>query len=237
MGQASNLSNRTATHRQQLRKGSHYNTHLQRAFDKYGESEFSVAYLMHCEVTELTWYEQRILDMYQRRGKVFNNAAPVDTPMLGAKREYNSASIDALNNNRKLAHAALAEKRSTDPEYKDFMSKVGRASMARLRADPIVEAKRKINAATAQRCPKLAKVRQAHILRRFAEGWKPKRNSKTVFIINTNTGVIYESYTKAAIEFGVAVPTIHKWVNGRTDGRAKNNSGKPNWRLYDKENL
>lgn len=220
-----------------MRKGVHYNPHMQRAYTKYGEGEFSVAYLMHCDVGELTWYEQRVLDMYRKRGAVFNSAAPVDTPMLGASRTYNASSNKALHDNRHLAHAALAEKRKSDPKYREFMSKVGRESMARLRADPETEAKRKERAAEAQKCPELAKLRSTQIRKRFDDGWEPKRNPKTVHIINTDTGIVYESYTAAALEFGVAVPTVHKWVNGRTDGRSKNTTGKPNWRLYDKENL
>lgn len=237
VGQASNVSNRTAAHRQQLRRGVHYNPHMQRAYNKYGEGEFSVAYLMHCDVDELTRYEQRILDMYRKRGAVFNSAAPVDTPMLGVKRKYNAASNKALNDNRHLAHTALADKRKTDPKYREFMSRVGRDSMARLRADPNIEAKRKTRAAEAQKSPGLVKLRSMQIRKRFADGWEPKRNPKTVHIIDTDTGIVYESYTAAATELGVAVPTVHKWVNGRGDRHSKNTTGRKNWRIYDKENL
>lgn len=237
VGQAKNLSRRTATHRQQLRKGAHYNPHMQSAYNKYGEESFSVAYLLHCDVEDLTWYEQRVLDIYRRHCAVFNSAAPVDTPMLGVTRQYNENCINALHTNRHLAHEALARKRETDADYVNFMSGVGRKSLARLRSDPVIEAKRKRLAAEAHGSVELKKLRSAQIRARFANGWTPKRNPNTVQIIDTNTGTIYKSYTAAAEALGVGSPTIHRWVNGRKDGRSKNTNGKPNWRVYDKENL
>lgn len=237
VGQAINLSNRTAQHRQQLRKDKHPNRHMQNAFNKYGESEFSVAYLMHCDAKDLTWHEQRVLDIYKRKFKVFNTNAPVDTPMLGAKRGHIPNCIAALDQYRWKAHEALDDKRRTDPDFAAFMSEVGRTAMKRLRADPLIEAKRKRLAAEAQSHPALVKLRSTQMKARYASGWKQRCNPKKTKIINTDTGITYESYTKAAEIHGVGVPTIYRWVNGRSDGRSRNNKGKPNWRIYDKENI
>lgn len=236
VGQASNLSNRTAHHRQRLRKNKHSNRHLQNAFNKYGESEFDVAYLMHCEPGELTWYEQRVLDIYRRNFKVFNTLAPVDTPMLGQKRIDGAKGAATLDKYRWKAHLALAEKRATDPDYMEFTREIGRTAMKRLRANPEIEAKRKKLAAEAQRKPELVALRRAQINARYAEGWTPKSNPNKTAIIDTSTGVVYPSYTEAAEAHGVGVPTIHRWVNGRRDGRSKQNKGKPHWRIYE-ENI
>lgn len=237
VGQARNLSNRVATHRQNLRKGIHKNSHLQSAYDKYGELAFSVAYLLSCSIEDLTWYEQRVLDIFKKRYRVFNTNAPVDTPMLGRKREYNHNCIQALHDNRDKALEALATIRASNPTYREHMRLVGVSSMKRLRNDPNIEAKRKVNAAKSQSNPELEALRRKQMKDRYANGWRPKRNPIKTPIVDLGSGIKYESYTQAADILGVGVPTIHRWVNGRSDGRHRNYNGKKDWCKYDEANI
>lgn len=63
IGSAVWLDKRKRHHFSQLRKGSHRNIHLQRAFDKYGEESFSYRILEHvADARELIACEQKWID-------------------------------------------------------------------------------------------------------------------------------------------------------------------------------
>jgi len=66
IGQSIHIVARRATHFRDLRRGSHKNEMLQRAFAKYGEKAFSFEILLVCQRTKetLSMYEQAVLDSY-----------------------------------------------------------------------------------------------------------------------------------------------------------------------------
>ena len=64
VGQSANLKRRFSTHKRQLRKGEHYNTHLQSAFIKYGEKAFTIEVLCECERSELDDLECYYIDKF-----------------------------------------------------------------------------------------------------------------------------------------------------------------------------
>jgi group I intron endonuclease len=64
IGQSANLQKRIYEHGRTLRNSIHENEHLQRAFNKYGESKFIFKILLYCEVDELSRYEQSLIDLY-----------------------------------------------------------------------------------------------------------------------------------------------------------------------------
>lgn len=53
VGQSINVKTRISKHKSYLRSGSHENQHLQRAFNKYGESSFEFVILETCDVSEI----------------------------------------------------------------------------------------------------------------------------------------------------------------------------------------
>lgn len=53
VGQAVNIEKRWRQHRNKLINGTHYNEHLQRAWDQYGESNFSFYVLEICDEQSL----------------------------------------------------------------------------------------------------------------------------------------------------------------------------------------
>lgn len=63
IGSAVNIKGRFAMHKSTLRKGSHANRYLQRAWDKYGEQAFKFTMLLYCSRDNLLMYEQRAMDM------------------------------------------------------------------------------------------------------------------------------------------------------------------------------
>lgn len=66
IGQAVNLSNRWSGHKQALRRGNYCNTHLQRAWNKYGESAFEFKVLVYVENTSwLDHFEDKFIEEYK----------------------------------------------------------------------------------------------------------------------------------------------------------------------------
>lgn len=53
IGQSIDIDNRWKNHRCELRRNAHYNDHLQRAWNKYGEDSFVFSIIEECVETEL----------------------------------------------------------------------------------------------------------------------------------------------------------------------------------------
>lgn len=62
IGSSSNYVRRSRTHKTALRSGKHQNSHLQRAWLKYGESSFTFTVLILCSSEMMRFYEQRCID-------------------------------------------------------------------------------------------------------------------------------------------------------------------------------
>lgn len=62
VGSSSQLSRRKAEHFRALRRGRHYNAHLQRSFSKYGESAFVFEILEYCDKSFILEREQYWID-------------------------------------------------------------------------------------------------------------------------------------------------------------------------------
>jgi len=82
IGQAINLSKRKAEHWSCLRGKYHYNSHLQRAWDKYGEENFRFIILLCCESAELSYYEQVLVNLLNPK---YNIQKECTTSPLGTK--------------------------------------------------------------------------------------------------------------------------------------------------------
>ena len=62
IGSSENIHSRLWQHQNKLKLGKHKNIHLQRAYNKYGQSEFEYRILLQCEKSELLRYEQKLID-------------------------------------------------------------------------------------------------------------------------------------------------------------------------------
>lgn len=62
IGSAVNIEKRLYAHKWALQGSNHCNIHLQRAWDKYGESSFSFEKYLICEKKNLIFYEQLTID-------------------------------------------------------------------------------------------------------------------------------------------------------------------------------
>ena len=64
IGQSANIEERWYYHRNSLRKNAHYNNHLQRAWNAYGEDAFNFYVLQECTVDELDAMEIYYIDLF-----------------------------------------------------------------------------------------------------------------------------------------------------------------------------
>ena len=62
IGSSCNVDSRLWHHKNGLRRKYHYNQHLQRAYDKHGESNFSFKPLLFCDPEMTLVYEQMCID-------------------------------------------------------------------------------------------------------------------------------------------------------------------------------
>ena len=62
VGSTYSLAKRKSKHFRTLKKGDHYNIHLQRAFNKYGVHNFIFSAIIVCDKHNLSLYEQALID-------------------------------------------------------------------------------------------------------------------------------------------------------------------------------
>lgn len=91
IGQSVSIKRCWATHKRELRRGEHYNKHLQRTYDKYGESNFTYEILEQCPASKLNEREQFYIKMFDSHDHGFNqdwggcNISGEKNPMYGVK--------------------------------------------------------------------------------------------------------------------------------------------------------
>lgn len=105
IGSSVNLRVRFNEHRNELRKGSHHNHHLQAAWNKYGENKFEFKVLEYCERNMTLIREQFFLDALHayERGVGFNIARDSSAPTLGRKASIETrAKLSQKRRQRKL---------------------------------------------------------------------------------------------------------------------------------------
>lgn len=114
IGSAVNFGARWRVHLCLLRKGKHHSTHLQSAWDKYGEAAFLFKKLVVCSKENMLMYEQRLIDGY----RVFESK-------FGFNGRRNASSQLGMVHSEE-ARAKIRAKRATQvfsQETKDLWSK------------------------------------------------------------------------------------------------------------------
>jgi group I intron endonuclease len=117
VGQAANLFRRSQAHVMSLRRGAHYNTYLQRAWNKYGESAFEFRIVCFCSVFQLDEQERVLLEADFPKYNLLSGptAPPAGKPLarahrarIGAKHRGKVMSEDAR---RRMREAWTEERR------------------------------------------------------------------------------------------------------------------------------
>jgi group I intron endonuclease len=80
-GSAKNISRRWLEHQKDLEDNTHSNKHLQRAYNKKTKLEYKI--LFYCDVSNLLFYEQKLLDQNWDNGVSCYNICKLAGSMLG----------------------------------------------------------------------------------------------------------------------------------------------------------
>lgn len=125
---ADSFRGRWGDHKSGLRRGGHYNSYLQNAWNKYGEDTFSFSVIEEIEnVDKLILREQLWLDVYRMYGKVYNQRLNVDPCARGRKHsEESKIKMSIAHKGRKHSkkhtrNAALSRSRN-HPSFKNLMT-------------------------------------------------------------------------------------------------------------------
>ena len=112
VGSSKNLNRRKAQHLCALRNDYHHNLHLQSAFNKYGEENFVYRVLIICDVENLLFFEQLLLDKYKPQ----YNKREIAESNYGYKH-----SKEARKN---MSDAHIGNKNPHNKEWREKMSKI-----------------------------------------------------------------------------------------------------------------
>lgn len=117
IGQAVDLNRRKSRHFYLLKKGNHYNSYLQNAFIKYGKENFEFKIILYCEIEKLTYYEQKLVDLYSPEYNMCNEC--VDSKLGVSHSEETRMKMSVSRRGDKNPNFG----KKTSQEIKDKMSK------------------------------------------------------------------------------------------------------------------
>ena len=135
IGSAINLSKRKREHMAALRRGDHGNVPLRRAWWKHGEDCFRFSALLLCNASNLLFYEQRAIDVFQP----IYNICKVAGSRLGAR--YSEEAKRRLSEQRRSAPR-------TDAQLRHLRS-LADSARGTVRGPMSADVKRKISSSTA----------------------------------------------------------------------------------------
>ncbi len=123
VGSSVNIEKRWREHKCRLQGGQHENSHLQRAWDKYGEDAFVFSVLEEVGEGVLLIMEQEYLDDYFDRGHCYNIATCAEAPARGRSlteehklklSEAHKGKKQSGEHTRKISEANKGKKRSEE---------------------------------------------------------------------------------------------------------------------------
>jgi len=109
VGQSVNINKRKAVHLHTFRNNKHHGSHIQNAWNKYGEENFIFKTILYCESSELTYYEQALVDSLSPEYNICKKC--VDSP-LGIKHTeeaVNNMKLHLIGNTHTKGHKLTEE--------------------------------------------------------------------------------------------------------------------------------
>ena len=83
IGSSKEISTRVRIHKNALRKGKHHSAFLQRAWSKYGETDFEFRAVLYCALEHLQMYEQLCIDGLRSE---FNGSRSANSPIMRGQK-------------------------------------------------------------------------------------------------------------------------------------------------------
>jgi group I intron endonuclease len=136
VGQSNHCERRRLEHFGSLRRGTHYNERMQRAYTKHGESCFLFEVMEKCEVTELNEKEHVWLSLLAGKEISFNVAFFPDSPMRGLRQSDEAKTrISAKNTGKRHSEetkrliSLIQTGKKRGPATEERKRKIGDAQM------------------------------------------------------------------------------------------------------------
>lgn len=240
VGQAADIEKRWKQHRQKLNNKTHYNNHLQKAWDCYGESAFSFYVLEICDLESLNSREM----YYIKKLNTFECGYNLTLGGEGTRGCYHTEEykkhMSAIYAGRKFSEStllkmSLAKKGVSQPETEN--RKAGRKIVSeKLKGKKQTEEHKKKNSESHKGKvawnkglkmpenyihPMQGKHHSENTKLKISEANKGKRRSKeqkekiSKKIVCVETGEIFPSITFAAEKHGVTIGAVSRALNGK----------------------
>jgi group I intron endonuclease len=132
IGQTVNFYNRKIQHLSSLKRKNHCNSYLQNVFDKYGEERLNFKIIIICESFELTYYEQKLVDLWNPE---YNICKKCVNSILGIKQSEETRKklslagtgrIVSEETKKKLSKSSLGKVMSEETKRKMSIAKYGK---------------------------------------------------------------------------------------------------------------
>lgn len=226
IGQSIDVKNRLCHHRSELRNSRHYNTHLQRAWDAYGEKNFEFMTIKECCIEDIDKFEEYYIYLYQStdRDKGYNRenggvrfrGVSEDT-----RRKMSEAKKGMYDGEKNPMYGRRVEHTE---ERKQKMSKMfsGKGNpMYGRRVERTQETLKKMSEMfSGEGNPFYGKKHTQETKDKMRKNNKKKKAVKCV-----ESGIVYESCSEASRQTGVYVDSIIKCCGGR-----QHTAGKCHWK-------
>lgn len=256
IGQSQNIERRMDAHRYALRAGRHSNTHLQRAWDKYGENTFEFRILIECSVHNLDQMEIWYIMQKNTYKDGYNRTLGGEGVRDGIRMHSFSMSVEARKHMRE-GHADFSG--DNHPQRKEIVLlntgevftciKYAAEKYGVQHCDISHNAKGKLRSAGQLNGERLVwaykpdydnmtKDDIAELLH-MAENWRRGRNCyKARRVICVTTGELFDTEKDAAETYGISCSVISAACNGRQRSAGKDKvTGKPlEWRFATTQN-
>ena len=140
LGSSIDLCMRWREHCWKLRKNMHRNSHLQSAWNKYGEQAFEFSILLLCDVAHKLYFEQGFIDLFK---PAYNIAKDAKAPMKGM--QFSDEHKHNMSEAQKGKHLSEEHKRNISEANKGSLGSMFNKHHSE-------ETKRKLSEAGKSRC-------------------------------------------------------------------------------------
>ena len=125
VGSSQNIRIRFRGHRNMLVKGNHFNRHLQRSWNVFGEDKFVFKTVLFCPINRLFDFEQIFIRSYKVNNRDFgyNEAECASSSMRGL--HHSKETKDQMSLRRRGNKFAVGHKRSADHKEKISSANLG----------------------------------------------------------------------------------------------------------------
>ena len=182
IGQSTDITSRFRSHKSSLRRGNHYNSYLQKSWNKHGEDEFEFCILEECEIDMLDILERHYIDIYNAMDKNFG----YNNETGGNMRKKSSAETKL-----KISKNHINVSGENNPMYGKKMSQ--ESIIKTITNENYIN--RKVKGTDNWKCT-LSEDDARSIKKYFSDGHKPYRGEITDIAKKYNTTIMVVSHIK-----------------------------------------